>query len=339
MKAILERVILQVRSGASTGRKVWLRRGQVLHVGRTQQADFVVGHDPQMSSRHFKLECGDTTCRVVDCGSRHGTFVNGQRVTEALLCPGDEISAGRTSFSVQIVGGRAVPAAEAIQSAASPQVAHWSEPASGTKTVWPPSYVEQPCYSGLTSLRGAGQPANPVAIAQRLAKAFPLFLLVDFNRLGNPLPPDLAEPDFLFDWLPPQIMAQASPVLLSAKETTQWESVMHDGWGKDGLVCLYTRQKKAELLDRLRSAARRKAADAEDAQQDAVVALAWPRIMAMLLANSPPESFDSLLSGIDAVLLEVDSAESWQVFGHDDLAQTLDRLGLVRHAGQDADPG
>jgi hypothetical protein len=305
-------------------------------VGRTQQADFAVGHDPQMSSRHFKLECGDTACRIVDCGSRHGTFVNGQRITEALLRPGDEISAGRTTFSVQIVGGRIVPAADAIQST-SPQVSHSSVPASGTKTVCPPNYVEQPCFSGLKSFRGAGQPADPVAIARRLAQAFPLFLLVDFNRLAIPLPPDLTDPDYLFDWLPPQILAQASPVLLSAQEITQWEAFVQDGWGKDGLVCLYARQKKADLLDGLRSAARRKAADSDDAQQDAVVALAWPRIMAMLLANSSPESVGSLLSGIDAVLLEDDSGESWQVFGHDDLAQTLDRLGLVRQAGDDAD--
>ena len=96
------RVILEIISEQDAGRRAWLQAGQVLEIGRTERADFVVQHDRRMSGVHFRLACDDRTCRVRDLGSSNGTLLNGDRVQEAEVRDGDEIAAGRTKFAVHI---------------------------------------------------------------------------------------------------------------------------------------------------------------------------------------------------------------------------------------------
>jgi hypothetical protein len=54
-----------------------------------------------MSSFHFALECDDNSCRIRDLSSSNDTFVNGDRLAEAILKDGDKIVAGQTHFSVR----------------------------------------------------------------------------------------------------------------------------------------------------------------------------------------------------------------------------------------------
>ncbi len=95
------RVILQQASDVGS-RKTWLSEGQGLRFGRTDAAQVVFGDDPQMSGAHFDVRCGTSECRLRDLRSTNGTFVNGQRVEEAVLRDGDEIRAGQTVFRVHI---------------------------------------------------------------------------------------------------------------------------------------------------------------------------------------------------------------------------------------------
>ena len=96
------RVILEVQSGPATGKKIWLRSGQKVVIGRTEGSDCVIPHDGQISSRHFAVECSLENCQIRDLGSSNGTFLNGQRVEEAVVRSGDRIVAGQTTFAVQI---------------------------------------------------------------------------------------------------------------------------------------------------------------------------------------------------------------------------------------------
>ncbi|MBC7851823.1 MAG: FHA domain-containing protein [Pirellulaceae bacterium] len=96
------RVILEVQSGSAGGKKTWLRSGQKVVVGRTEGADYVIPQDGQISSRHFEVECSLQDCLIRDLGSSNGTFLNGQKVEEAVLRSGDRIVAGQTTFVVQI---------------------------------------------------------------------------------------------------------------------------------------------------------------------------------------------------------------------------------------------
>jgi pSer/pThr/pTyr-binding forkhead associated (FHA) protein len=54
--------------------------------------------DRWLSRRHCRLDLRDGLLFVRDLGSRHGTFVNGQSITESKLLPGDELCIGLSHF-------------------------------------------------------------------------------------------------------------------------------------------------------------------------------------------------------------------------------------------------
>ena len=95
-------VVLHAVSGPVTGRRIEVRSGSILRIGRTPRADHVIAEDSYLSSQHFALECDRTQCRVRDLGSSNGTFLNGDRVVDAWIRNGDSIAAGSSTFSVQL---------------------------------------------------------------------------------------------------------------------------------------------------------------------------------------------------------------------------------------------
>lgn len=72
-----------------------------LTVGRAEPAD-VCAIDPGVSRLHVRFSREAGGLRVVDLGSRNGTWVRGLRVTEALLVTGDCVVIGNTSLLVQL---------------------------------------------------------------------------------------------------------------------------------------------------------------------------------------------------------------------------------------------
>ena len=70
----------------------------------------VIGHAPDAAIRLDDQSVGDHHCRITsagnglvvsDLGSVHGTFVNGSRITESILKPGDEFGVGMVTFLIQ----------------------------------------------------------------------------------------------------------------------------------------------------------------------------------------------------------------------------------------------
>lgn len=72
--------------------------GGELTIGRDPSNGIPLPTDTTVSRRHARLAPADGGYRVEDMGSSNGTFVNGARVTEATLRPGDEVSIGGTRF-------------------------------------------------------------------------------------------------------------------------------------------------------------------------------------------------------------------------------------------------
>ena len=112
-------VILQVTGGPGFGRKTFLRAGQVVRVGRTEWADFNIPQDGTLAPVHFAIEFSENVCRIRDLGGG-GTLVNGQPVAEGIVGHGDRITAGATTFSVQIEGNAATSAAPSLSARPSP---------------------------------------------------------------------------------------------------------------------------------------------------------------------------------------------------------------------------
>jgi predicted component of type VI protein secretion system len=64
-----------------------------LSIGRDPKCDITHG-DPRLSRRHAELRMTGTGIVVADLQSRNGVRVNGERVDEAVLKPGDVVEAG-----------------------------------------------------------------------------------------------------------------------------------------------------------------------------------------------------------------------------------------------------
>jgi pSer/pThr/pTyr-binding forkhead associated (FHA) protein len=73
--------------------------GNIKTVGRSPGAEFMLDA-PLVSRLHCRLTAGATALEVLDLDSTNGTFVNGQRVTQAGLKAGDKLGVGRVELVV-----------------------------------------------------------------------------------------------------------------------------------------------------------------------------------------------------------------------------------------------
>jgi serine/threonine-protein kinase len=95
-------VTLKVIAGPEQGRVFVFDRHATFSVGRAMDAHFPLPDDKFLSRTHFLIEFNPPVCWLKDLGSTNGTRVNGQRVTEARLHHGDLISAGKSSFLIEV---------------------------------------------------------------------------------------------------------------------------------------------------------------------------------------------------------------------------------------------
>ena len=99
---------LQPRGG---GDPIPLLKSTLL-VGRRESADIVLRF-PNVSGTHCELSLVDGYWYVKDLGSSNGTKVNGTRVSEQRLDPGDVLSVAKHEYEVSYepvqVGARGVP--------------------------------------------------------------------------------------------------------------------------------------------------------------------------------------------------------------------------------------
>ena len=69
-------------------------------VGRHSEAAIRIV-DRFMSRRHCHIDIEDGQVVVRDLDSTHGTFVNREQITEAVLAPGDQLQIGVSLFRVE----------------------------------------------------------------------------------------------------------------------------------------------------------------------------------------------------------------------------------------------
>lgn len=105
--------ILEVQDGPHAGRKIWLRLGQSLTIGRTDLANVALSDDPLVSSTHCRLTFDKRGLSVRDLNSANGTFVNEMRIVEQSLADADFLRLGNTVIRVSAVGSASSTAAHA----------------------------------------------------------------------------------------------------------------------------------------------------------------------------------------------------------------------------------
>lgn len=72
-------------------------------IGRSPESDLRIP-TPDVSRRHCELVIEGDKLIVHDVGSSNGTYVNGRSIEETVLKPGDRLTIGPVTFTVQIDG-------------------------------------------------------------------------------------------------------------------------------------------------------------------------------------------------------------------------------------------
>lgn len=111
---------LHLVKGNPKGKTVEIPPG-TLTVGRAEDSDLIIA-STRVSRHHCEIVNSGAGLVVRDKGSGNGTVVNGAKVTEQPLKPGDEVQIGPLTFSVEIDGkrGSAKPGAPQPKAPAKP---------------------------------------------------------------------------------------------------------------------------------------------------------------------------------------------------------------------------
>jgi len=329
-------IVVQVESGSQQGRKFMLRNGQTMQFGRTEWADASFEDDRKMSSKHFSLTAESGCCCLRDLGSSNGTQVNGEFVTEATLVDGDRIQAGDTVLLVAISGGSQF-GSEDMPRRQKSAVLDAQRAAAGSPIK--PEFVAEPCESGLTRLRGGimGEPPEPPcpsALLKLLETLAPIYLIVDFFKVENPeLRESLTSVVPLFGWLPEELAATASPLIVWRDNCPEIEELVDAAWDNDALVALQSSQNPDELVQHCRRATRMNArgVEVEEDHARAILGYYCPTVLDQLLAFRGSDFVNALLKGVDLALLEVpDLPGTWEAFARDPVAGQIEKLGFRR---------
>jgi eukaryotic-like serine/threonine-protein kinase len=106
------RITLCVIAGPHAGTEFTFNRHDTFLVGRSRHAHFqLLEKDRYFSRIHFMMEVNPPHCRLIDIGSRNGTYVNRERVLASVLKDGDQIRAGHTVLRLNVMADSAEEAA------------------------------------------------------------------------------------------------------------------------------------------------------------------------------------------------------------------------------------
>jgi serine/threonine protein kinase len=113
--------VLRIVSGPHKGRCLLVEEGAPLLLGRSRHAETRL-EDPGVSRVHCEIELEDGQVVVTDLDSAGGTFVNGQRITENVLRPGDVLRIGETQMRLHATGVETSEDAPTVVPDATPQL-------------------------------------------------------------------------------------------------------------------------------------------------------------------------------------------------------------------------
>ena len=96
----LRKCLLVVLDGPSKGTKIDLNTRKLTRIGKKEDNDLYLD-DPTVSRYHAEIHFTADSYLLKDLGSTNGTLINGTRVREAFLSPGDVLTVGNSSIEFQ----------------------------------------------------------------------------------------------------------------------------------------------------------------------------------------------------------------------------------------------
>jgi serine/threonine-protein kinase len=140
------RVIIEVTAGPHRGQAFSFEGHDTFMVGRSRRAHFRLPSEDRFFSRiHFLVEVNPPQCRLMDMGSKNGTFVNGQRVSLIDLRDGDEIQGGKTVLRVRVEASS--PRVEEREVPLAPVVSALPRLSTGPPFAAPPDEAGETCLA------------------------------------------------------------------------------------------------------------------------------------------------------------------------------------------------
>ncbi len=260
-------VFLEVRSGSQTGNRIRLNPGQPVRIGRTKSSDCAFADDTHMSGSHFSVEATENECRLTDLNSRNGSWLNGQRVSTAVVANGDTIFAGETKFVVTV------------------------ESATSTETAFAatPGGADTPQDRLLDLLRGDFQPLYAVLDTARDIRI--LALLLHHKE----------ECQSLYEGEQGVKLAQVAPYLVRLQRDSKLlESLVKEGWGKSWGIYLTSPCNLQEVRHHLRHFLQVKLPSGEQVY----FRFYDPRVMRVFLPTCTPEDTSQFFGPIQNYLVE-----------------------------------
>ncbi|MFW5858361.1 MAG: FHA domain-containing protein [Planctomycetota bacterium] len=108
-------VTLELQAGPKAGTQFRVSGDRAV-IGRSPDVDISLPAK-SLSRRHSELEIGDEQVVIRDLGSQNGTFLDNERIAEAVLRDGCTLKIGRVAFTVHIQNGGAVAVPDAAGAA------------------------------------------------------------------------------------------------------------------------------------------------------------------------------------------------------------------------------
>src|SRR5688572_1753931 len=204
-------VVVEVLSGPFTGGCFQISHGGKVSFSRSQAAQFVIP-DLFLSNVHFSLEYAAFRCTVRDLGSSNGTFINGVRVTEYDIRPGDTLQAGQTRFRVRLETEQpASPDVDTVVSEPAPPTAiseEWGR--------FPPAQAAL-----LSALYSSDEPVFAVLDAAREDRIPSLLQTLDTEHLS------------LFEGREAEVLRSVAPYVASLpRDSRLLDPLLNEGLGK-----------------------------------------------------------------------------------------------------------
>jgi pSer/pThr/pTyr-binding forkhead associated (FHA) protein len=146
-------------------------------IGRREDCDFRIPL-AEISRKHCRLIKDGDALRAEDLGSSNGTYINGLRVQEAQLQPGDTLKVGSVMFVVQIDG---VPGDEDLENFTLPP----ENASEGSRS--PESELEDEMLNPTAQSEAGHAPAEDVAVTSpELEEVSELEEVADLEEIGEP---------------------------------------------------------------------------------------------------------------------------------------------------------
>jgi len=276
-------VILEAVSGPVLGKRIEVRGGSIVRIGRTGKSDYPIAEDGYLSGLHFAVECDGTQCRIRDLGSSNGTFVNGSRVTEQVVQEGDSVVAGGSTFVIHVDLLPSITGVGMMKTATVP-----TPLASATK-------VSEPLPQ-----QGGYSPAETALLSALYASGEAVFAVVDASR-DSRIPAIMDAAGELYTSLDTSGRAAAYVVALPA-EARLVHVLIKDGWGRGW--GFYGTSKAG--LETVRSHFT-SFVSLQTASGAAMTFRFWdPRVLRAMLPPMPPEEADAFFGPCERIVVEAE---------------------------------